>query len=171
MPSRKIPGKYITWSASHSNPFVRVPHPDGSEEVIHVQRRESDAETLNECIRLRDLVGVRIWGRQQWERMLAVKRRSLARHRKETNGPITGVFHYERPDGGVAWVASWYERESNEGVKKKAKHYSYGKPRSQFETSEQAMLAAIEKRNHEERKWYSVVGPPGSRKANNLDQG
>lgn len=160
--------KYLGWPPTHGNPMVRVPRPDGTEEVIHVQRRPSEQDTYDECLRLRDYLGTQIWGKTQWERILSVRERSVARYRKQRKGPINGVFHYERPDGGNAWVASWHERDEHGSLKKRAKHHSYGKPRSQYPTSEQAMDAAIQLRIDKEREHYSVLGEPGKRIANKM---
>lgn len=135
---------------------------------MHVPRRPSEQDTFDECLRLRDFLGIQIWGEAQWERILSVKERSVDRYRKERKGPINGVWHYDRPDGGQAWVATWHERDGDGVLRKRAKHHSYGKPRSQYPTSGQAMAAAIQLRIDKERERYSVLGEPGRRVANKI---
>lgn len=160
--------KYVSWPRSHSNPIVRIPRPVGEPESRTVQRLLSEFDTLKRCIDYRNTRGIEIWGEKRWAELLKVAARSVAKHRDVPSGPLTGVNHFERPNGTTLWVANWYELLPDGARKKKSKQYSYGTPLSKFATSEQAMNAAVEKRLLEESRWYSVRGVRNKRKVSKL---
>lgn len=171
-PPQKLPDwqdeKYIGWPPSHAKPSVRVPLPSGSTHSVSVTLRETEEETLAVCLRLRDKLGINLWGEQRWKQMLKVKSRSVAKHRKIKTTPFTGVCHLDRPKANSrAWVASWYELLPDGSRKKRQKTFSYGGKYSRYASSDQALAAAMERREKEERRWYSVYGEPGKRTINN----
>ncbi|WP_224418727.1 MULTISPECIES: hypothetical protein [unclassified Modicisalibacter] len=126
--------------------------------------------TWEACIAYRDRRGPELWGERRWAEILsAASRRSVARHRAQPAGPITGVYPYERPNGTTVWIATWYELLPDGSRRKRGKQYSYGTPHSRFATSEQAMAAAIEKRQQEEARWYSTTGAGEHREVSRLD--
>lgn len=160
--------KYVYWFPSHPTPIVRVPTPDGRNESLSILPRCSEQQTFKECVAYRDQRGVALWGQARWEEITqATSRRSVAKHRKEASGPITGVHHMER-SGGLNWVATWYERRDDGSRRKRSTWFSYGGTSSQFGTSEQAMQAAINRRVAEERRWYSISGRGDDRRPNPL---
>ncbi|MDN3525292.1 hypothetical protein QWY79_08405 [Halomonas sabkhae] len=158
--------KYVSWPHSHDNPVVRIPRPSGQPESRSIARQPSEYDTFLRCLEYRDQRGPEIWGEQRWEELLHVPKRSVAKHRLLPAGPITGVFHYERPNGTTVWIATWYERRPNGRSHKRSLHFSYGTPKSRYATSEQAEAAAIEKRQQEEARWYSTLGAGETRIAN-----
>jgi len=101
--------KYVSWPKSHSNPMVRVPRPTGKPETKSIPRLANEYDTFEQCIAYRDQRGKEVWGARRWKELLLVDARSVARHREQPAGPITGVYHYERPTGTTLWVAAWYE--------------------------------------------------------------
>lgn len=92
--------------------------------------------------------------------------RSVARHREQPVGPITDVYHYERPTGTTLWVAAWYELMPDGSHKKRSAQFSYGTSRTRYATSEEAMQAALKRRQEEEARWYCVVGKRDQRRVN-----
>lgn len=165
--------KFVSWPHTHANPIVRVPRPSGQPESRTIRRvsGESEYETFERCIEYRDSRGVALWGERRWTELLHVPKRSVAKHRESPAGPMTGVYHYQRPNGATVWIASWYELLPDGKRRKRSKQYSYGTPLSRFATSEQAMSAAIEKREKEEARWYTTLGVRDQRQASRLDPG
>lgn len=158
--------KYVSWPHSHDNPVVRIPRPSGQPESRSIASQPSEYDTFLRCLEYRDQRGPEIWGEQRWADLLHVTKRSVAKHRTTPSGPITGVFHYERPNGTTVWIATWYERRQDGRSHKHSQHFSYGTLKSRFATSEQAEAAAIEKRQQEEARWYSTLGVGETRIAN-----
>ncbi|CBV43963.1 hypothetical protein [Halomonas elongata] len=150
--------KYVSWPPSHTNPLVRIPRPAGGYECRSIPRQHDEYVTFQRCLEYREQRGLEIWGLRRWAELCSVPKRSVAKHRAKTAGPITGVFHYERPEGTTVWIATWYERQPDGHTRKRSQGFSYGTPKSQFATSEQAEAAAIEKRQQEESRWYSTLG-------------
>ena len=158
--------KYVSWPKSHSNPMVRVPRPLGKPETKSIPRLASEYDTFERCLAYRDQRGREIWGERRWKELLRVEARSVARHRERPAGPITGVYHYERPTGTTLWVAAWYELMPDGSRKKRSAQFSYGTSRTRYATSEEAMQAAIKRRQEEETRWYCVVGKRDQRRVN-----
>lgn len=163
--------KYIGWPYSQQNPIVRIPTPSGRPDSKSFRREpgETCEALFKRCLAYRDTEGPKIWGEKRWRELLNVQARSVTRHHSTPAGPITGVFHYEHPGGTNSWIATWYELRPDGTRRKRSKVYSYGKPTSQYATSAQAMLAAINRRITEEARWYSTVGQGNSRQACRLD--
>lgn len=161
--------KYVSWPHSHDNPIVRIPRPSGKPESKTIPRVFNEYDTFERCIDYRDRRGPEIWGEGRWAEILNVVTRSVAKHRVQPAGPITGVNHYMRPNGTTVWIASWYVLLPDGTRGKKSKQYSYGIPLSRFATSEQAMQAANEKRKLEEARWYSTVGVREQREVSRLE--
>lgn len=160
--------KYISWPHSHDYPIVRVPTPSGHPESRTFRRQpgESEYDLFERCEAYRDQRGPAIWGERRWRQLVDVEKRSVAKHRADRAGPITGVNHEERPGRPNAWVALWYERLPDGSTRRHAKAFRYGTSSAAYATSEQAMAAAIEKREEEERRWYSTLGKGCERQAN-----
>lgn len=160
--------KYINWPHTHGHPIVRVPRPSGLPESCTIRRQPGEAEydLFDRCEAYRDKRGPEIWGERRWRQLIGVTKRSVAKHREGPAGPITGVNHSERPGWASAWVAHWYERLPDGSTRRRARAYSYGTPNAAYATSEEAMAAAAEKREKEERRWYSTLGKGEDRQAN-----
>lgn len=160
--------KYLQWPSSHAKPSVRIPLPSGSFHTVSVTPREDELATFEACTTLRDQLGTTFWGKHRWEEILHVRTRSVAKHRQQRKGPMTGVHHEEPRQRGHAakWVATWYEPAPGGTRRKRSRPFSYGTPNAAYATSEAAMQAAIRRRQDEERHWYSVLGEPGQRQAN-----
>ncbi len=62
--------KYVSWPESHANPFIRIPLPSGRFLVRSIPRTTDEKETLANCIKTRDRIGVRMWGQSRWNDML-----------------------------------------------------------------------------------------------------
>ena len=103
--------KYISWPLTHDNPLVRIPRPSGQPEskTIPCLPDEQEKETFARCLQYRDARGVAIWGGLRWAELLKVQARSVARHREQPAGPMTGVYQYDRENSASVWIASWYE--------------------------------------------------------------
>ncbi len=162
--------KYVSWPRSHTFPVVRIPTPAGQPEskTIKGLPGEQERDTFNRCIAYRDKRGPEIWGKRRWDELVSVQKRSVAKHRHERRGPMTGVNHYERHDRSV-WIATWYEPLPDGSRRKRSKWFSYGTSKSQFATSGQAEAAAIECREREEARWYSTSGIGKQRHASRLE--
>lgn len=148
--------KYIRWTSDMVNPAVRVPLADGSKESITVDARASEQETLEECIRLRDYLGKREWGAVKWRRMLETKTRSVPHENKSKPCGIPTGVTYEERGGSRSWMASWYEYDGQGKRKRRKVGHSFGGPYSRYATSEEALQAAIERREREVKRWYCV---------------
>lgn len=158
--------KYVSWPKSHGNPMVRVPRPSGKPETKSIRRLASEYDTFELCITYRDQRGREIWGDRRWNELLLVDARSVARHREQPAGPVTGVYHYERPSGSTLWIAAWYELMPDGSRKKRSAQFSYGTSRTRYATSSEAMQAAIKRRHEEEERWYCVLGTRDQRRVN-----
>ncbi|MCZ0928689.1 hypothetical protein L0636_13430 [Halomonas janggokensis] len=90
----------------------------------------------------------------------------MAKHRQRPAGPVTGVYHYERPSGSTAWIAAWYELTADGSRKKRSAQFTYGTGISRYASSDDAMQAAIAKRKEEEARWYCVLGERDKRQVN-----
>jgi hypothetical protein len=145
--------------------MVRVPLPSGKPETKSIPRLASEYDTFERCLAYRDQRGREVWGARRWKELLLVDARSVARHREQPAGPITGVYHYERPTGTTLWVAAWYELMPDGSRKKRSAQFSYGTFRTRYATSEEAMQAAIKRRQEEEVRWY-CVGQRDQRRVN-----
>jgi len=164
--------KHVSWPASWAKPMIRVPLPSGRYVTKSLTPMPTERETLAACIEERDRIGMAIWGAKRWREMMAVPKRSVAKHRRERVTPRTGVQLDERPGRAPCWVASWYEPE-NGGVtlpdqpgkvasaprRKRSKSFSFGTPHARFSSSEAAFAEAVSLREAMERRWYSVVAP------------
>ena len=126
--------------------MVRVPRPSGKPETKSIPRLASEYDTFERCLAYRDQRGREIWGERRWKELLRVEARSVARHRERPAGPITGVYHYERPTGTTLWVAAWYELMPDGSRKKRSAQCSYGTSRTRYAISDEAMQAAIKRR-------------------------
>ena len=164
--------KYISWPHTHDQPIVRIPRPSGTPESKTVRRKpgEQERELFDRCVSYRDQRGPEVWGEKRWHELLNVPRRSVAKHRRQQVGPMTGVFPYERPSGTTEWIATWYEQRADGTRRKRSKQYSYGTPSSRYSTSQQAKAAAIQKRQKEEARWYTTSGHGERRQANRLEK-
>lgn len=160
--------KYVYWPPSQPDPVVRVPTPNGEHESLSFSALGSERAVFERCLAYRDQRGVALWGQSRWEELLKVDRRSVARHRKSREGPMTGVNHMERK-GSLGWAATWYELREDGTRRKRRKCFSYGGPFSQFSKSDDAMHAAMERREAEERRWYSVLGEGDDRRVSRLN--
>lgn len=89
----------------HEHPMVRVPRPLGKPETKLIPRLANEYDTFERCLAYRDQRGREIWGSRCWKELLRVEARSVARHRERPAGPITGVYHYERPTGTNSLVS------------------------------------------------------------------
>ncbi|MGP5144305.1 hypothetical protein ACTXKF_18175, partial [Vreelandella alkaliphila] len=105
-------------------------------------------------------------GHPPLEGVVARDARSVTRHRERPADPITGVYHYERPTGTTLWVAAWYALMPDGSRKKRSAQFSYGTSRTRYAISEEAMQAAIKRRQEEEARWYCVVGKRDQRRVN-----
>ncbi len=124
--------KYVSWPLSHANPIVRVPRPSGRPESKTISRLPNEYDTFEYCIAYRDQRGVEVWGKKRWRELLLVEARSVARHHRRPAGPITGVYHYERPTGSTVWIAAWYELKADGSRKKRSTQFSYGTEISRY---------------------------------------
>lgn len=150
--------KYVSWPPTQGNPTVRIPHPAGKTVSKSVPRTGNEKETLERCVAQRDEAGQALWGERRWAEMLRLSTRPVAKPRKKMAGPMTGVNHYERKGFANIWVATWYERAPDGSPRRRSKQFSYGSENAQFSTSEQAMQAAIKKREEESARWYGADG-------------
>ncbi len=162
--------KFVSWPYSLANPVVRLPTPSGrpTSKSIRPLPGEHAAALFARCLAYRDKEGVRIWGEKRWLELLRVCARSVARHREQPAGQVTGVKHYIH-NGTRLWRAGWYELRPDGRRVKRTKDFSYGKPTSQFMSSEAAKQAAIDRRMIEEARWYSTLGKGEDRVASKLD--
>lgn len=160
--------KYLQWPPSHHKPSVRVPLPTGSYHSVTVTPGDTETDTLQAAILLRDTLGEKLWGAHRWKEIVTVRTRSVAKHRQRRVGPITGVHHEppKAPGQAAKWIATWYERTPSHGTRKRSRQHSYGTPHAAYPTSEAAQEAAIRCRQENESRWYSVLGDPGQRQAN-----
>lgn len=155
--------KYITWSVSRANPFVRIPLPSGNYTTKSVKRCDNELDTLAQCIEVRDKIGERVWGKKQWNHMLRVPERTVSRFQTTPVSPKNGVHHYTRKCGTCVWVAIWYvpifDSDGNNTSKRKirAKWYSYGTRNTDFKTSPEAFIAACNKLSREDIRWYTAI--------------
>lgn len=160
--------KHVSWPPSWSKPLIRVPLPSGKYISKSIAPLEDVNETLRICILERDRIAVQIWGELRWREMLAVPKRSVAKHRKNRTTPRIGVFHSERSGRAPCWIAVWYELDRQaayDGLsnrrprRRRSKTFSYGTSNARYSTSASAYAAAWELRERMERRWYSVVDP------------
>ena len=115
----------------------------------------------------RDQRGVEVWGQKRWRELLLVEARSVAKHRQRPACPVTGVYHYERPSGSMAWIAAWYALTADGSRKKRSAQFiTYGTGISRYASSDDAMHAAIATRKEEEARWNCVLGERDKRQVN-----
>ena len=162
--------KYVSWPFSVKHPTVRIPTPSGTPEskAIPLLPGESEESAHARCMQYGNERGIEIWGTSRWAELLAVAARSVARHRAKPAGPLTGVYHFDRPNGASVWIATWYELMPDGSRRKRSKGHSYGTPLAQFDSSEAAKDAAVERRKKEEARWYCTTGVGSNRTPNPL---
>lgn len=153
-----------------SCPVVRVPRPNGTPESKSFPQHGSESmqALFDRCLAYRDKRGVEVWGKARWKQMLQVQKRSVVRHRSNSQTPYTGVCLEQRKGRAPAWVASWYALLPDGSRRKCSQTFSFGTERAKYSTSSRALAAAIARRKVEEVKWYCTLGPGTGRKANPL---
>lgn len=150
--------KFISWPPSWDTPMVRVPDKSGGYSAFSVRpyANEDEHNLLERCRKLRDGIGIPIWGEEKWWNILRFPARSSTKPRKGTRSPYNGVSLIERPNSAPYYSASWYEVDPEQDPisesqthgkrvprKKRRKTFSFGTPNARFSTEEEALRSAI----------------------------
>lgn len=165
--------KFVTWPPSWETPMVRVPEKDGGYRSFSVRPYENEPELhlLERCRKLRDGIGIPVWGEEKWWNILRFPARSSAKPRGNPSTPHNGVSLVARPNAAPYYSASWYEADPEQDPtkesqthgkrvprKKRRKSFSFGTPNAKFHTEEEALRAAIAFIQDKQSEVYVLAG-------------